>query len=697
MSKIKVRLKRGNVVSAKLKPKNGIKARNSTVYLFDPTLIDGEVQLAQDWAIKTDGLVEEDGVGVDYSSKAYAIGGTGTQTNNAKYYAEQAGLSATSASDSATTATTQAGIATTQAGIAITKAGEAATSESNALTYSQNAATSAGNAYTSESNAHASELAASSSADDAEGFSITAGEKATEASGYATSASTSATNAGVSANNAQTWAEGTDEQVSLLGGEKSAKGWANKAKEIADGIGSIYKPAGSIAFESLPALSSDIQGNVYNITNDFTTTSDFVEGAGKSYPAGTNVVCIDTGSGVYKWDVLAGIVDLSGYVPTSRTVNGKALSSDISLTYSDVGAQQAGNYVTTNTVQTITEAKTFTKAVHFTGTGDTNAVFLTENTRFDIEGTTRTILGMGSAQFYINHSAYALLLRGKNARPSYNSATSYLALLSDLDGYVPTTRTVNGKALSSDISLSASDVGALPDSTVIPTVNNPTITLTQGGVTKGSFTLNQSTGGTIDLDAGGGGVGDIDNKSITTNVDDEMQTVGVIDQNDTSTAIKTWTGTKAQYDAIVSKDANTIYNVKDEPNTFKSLLETIYPVGSIYIGTMNVCPMSALFGTWQLVSTKILTDIPATLEAKGNGTSLGLTDGAINGGLANPNQNIVAIYQSRYGTNVGNTSTLTDYSNASKSIGVTTDPTKSGIVADTNATALTVNVWQRTA
>lgn len=38
----------------------------------------------------------------------------------------------------------------------------------------------------------------------------------------------------------------------------------------------------------------------------------------------------------------------------------------------------------------------------------------------------------------------------------------------------------------------------------IPTVNNPTITITQGGVNKGSFSLNQATGDTIDLDAGGG-------------------------------------------------------------------------------------------------------------------------------------------------------------------------------------------------
>lgn len=39
----------------------------------------------------------------------------------------------------------------------------------------------------------------------------------------------------------------------------------------------------------------------------------------------------------------------------------------------------------------------------------------------------------------------------------------------DLSGYVPTSRTVNGKALTGNISLSASDVGALPSSTSIPT------------------------------------------------------------------------------------------------------------------------------------------------------------------------------------------------------------------------------------
>lgn len=48
---------------------------------------------AQEWAIKTDGQVDA----TDYSAKAWAIGGTGTETNNAKYYAEQAGAAVSGA------------------------------------------------------------------------------------------------------------------------------------------------------------------------------------------------------------------------------------------------------------------------------------------------------------------------------------------------------------------------------------------------------------------------------------------------------------------------------------------------------------------------------------------------------------------------------------------------------------------------
>lgn len=83
---------------------------------------------------------------------------------------------------------------------------------------------------------------------------------------------------------------------------------------ISAAVAGAYKAKGSVAFASLPALASATIGDVYNVTDQFSTTADFMEGAGKSYSAGTNVVCVDAGSGAKKWDVLAGFVDLAGYV-----------------------------------------------------------------------------------------------------------------------------------------------------------------------------------------------------------------------------------------------------------------------------------------------------------------------------------------------------------------------------------------------
>lgn len=80
---------------------------------------------------------------------------------------------------------------------------------------------------------------------------------------------------------------------------------------ISSAITGVYTPKGSIAFASLPTAAAGNKGWVYNVSDAFTTTAAFVEGAGHSYGAGTNVVCVDAGSGSYKWDVLAGTVDLT--------------------------------------------------------------------------------------------------------------------------------------------------------------------------------------------------------------------------------------------------------------------------------------------------------------------------------------------------------------------------------------------------
>lgn len=55
-----------------------------------------------------------------------------------------------------------------------------------------------------------------------------------------------------------------------------------------------------------------------------------------------------------------GNLDLSGYVPTTRKINNKALSADISLTASDVGAAPAYTYGTTDLTAGTSELATGT-------------------------------------------------------------------------------------------------------------------------------------------------------------------------------------------------------------------------------------------------------------------------------------------------------------------------------------------------
>ena len=91
---------------------------------------------------------------------------------------------------------------------------------------------------------------------------------------------------------------------------------------------SAIVPKGSKAFAGL-APSTDLAaanvGLMWNITDAFTTTSDFAEGAGHSIPAGANVYVANVGTAAepsYKYDIFQGMYDLSGY----------ALKSEMSVT-----------------------------------------------------------------------------------------------------------------------------------------------------------------------------------------------------------------------------------------------------------------------------------------------------------------------------------------------------------------------------
>lgn len=116
--------------------------------------------------------------------------------------------------------------------------------------------------------------------------------------------------------------EGKADKATTLGGYGITDAYTKD--EINAKISAVYKPAGSVVFSALPALAENVLGNVYNVTDAFTTTNNFVEGAGNKYPKDTNVVVVKVGD-AYKYDVLAGFVDLSGYVEKEA---GKGLSDE---------------------------------------------------------------------------------------------------------------------------------------------------------------------------------------------------------------------------------------------------------------------------------------------------------------------------------------------------------------------------------
>jgi len=126
------------------------------------------------------------------------------------------------------------------------------------------------------------------------------------------------------------------------------------------------------------------------------------------------------------------------------------------------------------------------------------------------------------------------------------------------------------------------------------------------------------------------------------------------------------------------------------------ILKAIYPVGAIYIGTQNSCPMSAFFGTWSLVSS-------GRALWTGNGSNGNTTIAA---GLPNITGQFVVDDQIA-GTPSGafyNTGTAYNY-DASSSGGngryLAFSATNSSSVYGNSTTvqppAYVVNVWRRTA
>ena len=129
----------------------------------------------------------------------------------------------------------------------------------------------------------------------------------------------------------------------------------------------------------------------------------------------------------------------------------------------------------------------------------------------------------------------------------------------------------------------------------------------------------------------------------------DAATKGYVDSNacmlagaQTITGNKNFTGT-----LTATTQTNTDNSTKVATTAFiRNVLMAMYPVGSVYIGTQNTCPMSAFFGTWTLVSSgKALWT--------GNGTNGNSTIAA---GLPNITGQASVTRGDKYGWRVLNTS-----------------------------------------
>lgn len=249
--------------------------------------------------------------------------------------------------------------------------------------------------------------------------------------------------------------------------------------------------------------------------------------------AATYYRCVETG-GVKSWSYIGSEGAYytkaeadAAFVPQTRTVNNKALSANISLTAADVGADVSGA----------------------ASTAETNAKNYADG-------------------LAINYATAAQgALADTAVQPSSLATVATSGSYNDLSNKP----TIPAAQVNSDWNAS-SGVAEILNKPTIPTVNDVTINFTQGGVNKGSFTLNQATGTTIALDAGGSAPTNM----VTTDTDQDIS------------GIKTFVGEKRikfKQSASGNKLGFTLYdNTGKEAAAFEYKPNAINSYPLLYLG-----------------------------------------------------------------------------------------------------------------
>lgn len=219
-------------------------------------------------------------------------------------------------------------------------------------------------------------------------------------------------------------------------------------KTAIDGLGTVFDLKGSVStIGDLPSSGNEI-GDVWYVTSE-------------------NVGYIWLNDGTTdRWEQLGLPIDLSGYVPTSRIIAGYNLENNITV-------------ANLKNSLDITDLENLVNSFY---NSDSKSLFVTNVSANNI------------------NAGDTLVVNGINVMDKFNALDSNIALK------VPQTTSINGKPLSSDITLTYTDVGALSDDTThLPNPN--VLKILKNGVLEGSYdgsseySLNIETGSDITVDS----------------------------------------------------------------------------------------------------------------------------------------------------------------------------------------------------
>jgi hypothetical protein len=517
-----------------------------------------KAQTASSDAKKSADSASESASNAAYDAKlaqSYAIGGSeirdGEDLDNAKYYANEsknqaknatdyaisASANATAAKKSADSASESASNASASAKTATDAATSANTSETNAKKSADSASNSATSASLSETNAKksadsaiTSAASASNSATSASTSENNARVSANSASTSASSASTSETNAKKSADSAVTSANNASTSANnARTSETNAKKYYEQTKSISESFAGTLRPKGTVTFANLPSVSLAETGDMYNVSDEFTTTTDFAEGAGNTIPLGSNVYKNSDG----KWDVLAGspVTGVKGSAETAyRRGNVNITKENIGLGNVDntADSEKRVSYATSaGSADSATKASNDSAnqkitSTYIKGVGIKNhTVTVTKgdgtSSSFEVPdtdtNTTYSLKKTGSKIQLVGSDGSTTEVTDDNTTYDLDAMINALPVGTDdpVDNDYYVSQNVDGgtsntgyfrrpvSKLWNYIKTKLATVatsGSYTDLSNKPTIGNGKVTVNQNGTTKGTFTMNQ-TGDTV--------------------------------------------------------------------------------------------------------------------------------------------------------------------------------------------------------